>query len=196
MASLHRRRQEPSGNRCIVVIDHYEKDEHQTINPSFRRVNETVRYDFFNFDRADLFSQFLAISRIPTEVTSFVNQLDWSPIMIMIMILLVLLVLGLFLEGIAILVLTLPVIYPIVMELGFDGIWFGIMMVMVINIGLITPPLGISVYIISGVMKDIKIERIFKAVIPMVAAMLVAVILFILFPELITFVPNLMTGGG
>lgn len=145
---------------------------------------------------ADLFSQFLAISRIPTEVTSFVNQLDWSPIMIMIMILLVLLVLGLFLEGIAILVLTLPVIYPIVMELGFDGIWFGIMMVMVINIGLITPPLGISVYIISGVMKDIKIERIFKAVIPMVAAMLVAVILFILFPELITFVPNLMTGGG
>lgn len=141
---------------------------------------------------ADLFSQFLAISRIPTEVTSLVNELDWSPMMIIIMILFIYIILGLFLEGIAILVLTLPVVYPIVINLGFDGVWFGIMMVMVINIGLITPPLGISVYIISGVMKDIPLERIFKGVLPMLGAMVVAVILFLLFPELITFVPNLM----
>ncbi|MGJ9385046.1 TRAP transporter large permease [Salipaludibacillus sp. CF4.18] len=143
---------------------------------------------------ADIFSQFLSISRIPAQITAFVNGLDWSPLMIMVMILLVYFVLGLFLEGIAILVLTLPVIYPLVVQLGFDGVWFGVIMVMVMNIGLITPPLGISVYIISGVMKDISIERIFKGVIPMVIAMIVAVILFIAFPELITFLPQLMRG--
>ncbi|MGJ9385271.1 TRAP transporter large permease subunit [Salipaludibacillus sp. CF4.18] len=96
------------------------------------------------------------------------------------------------LEGIAILVLTLPVIYPLVVQLGFDGVWFGEIMVM--NIGLITPPLGISVYIISGVMKDISIERIFKGVTPMIVAMVIAVILFIVFPELITYLPQLMRG--
>ncbi|WP_158734771.1 TRAP transporter large permease [Alteribacillus sp. YIM 98480] len=143
---------------------------------------------------ADVFSQFLSISRIPAKITMFVNGLDWSPFMIMGMILLVYFILGLFLEGIAILVLTLPVIYPLVTQLGFDGVWFGVIMVMVMNIGLITPPLGISVYIISGVVKDIPIERIFKGVTPMLAAMVLAIILFTVFPELITFLPELMRG--
>ncbi|SDI71972.1 TRAP transporter large permease [Natribacillus halophilus] len=141
---------------------------------------------------AELFSQFLSISRIPTELTSFVQQLDWSPIMILAAILLVYFLLGLFLEGIAILVLTLPIVYPLITSLGFDGLWFGVIMVMVVNIGLITPPLGISIYIISGVVKDIPIEKIFKAVMPMVGALIIGVILFTLFPEIIMVLPDLM----
>lgn len=144
---------------------------------------------------ADIFSQFLSISRIPARITQFVNTLDWSPMLIMLAILLVYFILGLFLEGIAIMVLTLPVIYPLVTQLGFDGVWFGVIMVMVMNIGLITPPLGISVYIISGVMKDLPIERIFKGVTPMLLAMVFAVLLFLFFPELVTYLPELMRGG-
>ncbi len=143
---------------------------------------------------ADIFSQFLSISRIPAKITMFVNGLDWSPMMIMIAILAVYFILGLFLEGIAIFVLTLPVIYPLITQLGFDGVWFGVMMVMVMNMGLITPPLGISVYIINGVMKDVPIERIFKGVTPMLLAMIAAIILFLIFPDLITYLPALMRG--
>ncbi|MFZ4452735.1 TRAP transporter large permease [Salibacterium aidingense] len=162
-------------------------------------LSETTRLSamiFLILIGADIFSQFLSISRIPAEVTMFVNELSWSPMMIMAAILIVYFVLGLFLEGIAILVLTLPVIHPLVTQLGFDGVWFGVIMVMVMNIGLITPPLGISIYIISGVMKDIPIERIFKGVTPMLAAMIAAVVLFTAFPELITFLPDYMRGGN
>ncbi|RSL33111.1 TRAP transporter large permease [Salibacterium salarium] len=162
-----------------------------------KAMSETTRLSamiFLILIGADLFSQFLSISRIPVQITQFVNGLGWSPIMIMALILVVYFFLGLFLEGIAILVLTLPVIYPLVMQLGFDGVWFGVIMVMVMNIGLITPPLGISIYIISGVAKDIPIERIFKGVTPMLAAMVVAIILFTAFPELVTFLPNFMSG--
>ncbi|WP_018924325.1 TRAP transporter large permease [Salsuginibacillus kocurii] len=149
---------------------------------------------FFILIGAELFSQFLSLSRLPQEITLFVEGLNWSPLMIMLAILLVYFILGLFLEGIAVLVLTLPVVYPLVEQLGFDGIWFGVIMVMVMNIGLITPPLGISVYIISGVTKEISIEKIFKGVVPMLAAMIFSVIFFTFFPDLITFLPEMMNG--
>src|SRR5699024_113016 len=74
--------------------------------------------------------------------------------------------LSMFLEGIAIYVLTLPVVYPLIMMLGYDGILFGVVMIFVMNMGLLTPPLGLSVYIISGIVKDVPIQRIFKGVTP------------------------------
>src|SRR5690606_25058551 len=103
---------------------------------------------------ASLFGKFLAMSRIPTYLTELVAGLDTSPYIILAMILLVYFVLGMFLEGIAIMVLTLPIVYPIITQLGFDGIWFGIIMIMIINIGVLTPPLGLNIYIISGVVKE------------------------------------------
>ncbi len=141
---------------------------------------------------ATLFGQFLAISRIPAEVTTFVTSMDVSPYIIMLMILFVYFLLGMFMEGIAILVLTLPIVYPIVIELGFDGIWFGIIMVMVFSMGVLTPPLGISVYVIHGVVKDIPIQTIFKGVIPMLITMIIFTIILIFIPEIVLFLPDLM----
>ncbi|WP_096438839.1 TRAP transporter large permease [Alteribacter populi] len=160
-------------------------------------LSETTRLTamiFFILIGANIFSQFLAISRIPAEVTAFVSQLDMSPFLILAVILLVYFVLGLFLEGIAIFVLTLPVVYPLITLLGFDGMWFGVIMVMVMNIGLITPPLGISVYVISGIAK-VPIEKIFRGVTPMLVAMVLCLILLVLFPQLVTFLPDLMRGN-
>ncbi|MFK4997206.1 TRAP transporter large permease subunit [Bacillus sp. N9] len=102
------------------------------------------------------------MSKIPMYLTSSVASLDVSPYVIMALILIVYFVLGMFLEGIAIMVLTLPIVYPLITQLGFDGLWFGIIMVMVLNIGVLTPPLGLSVYIISGVVKDVPIEKSLK----------------------------------
>jgi TRAP-type C4-dicarboxylate transport system permease large subunit len=141
---------------------------------------------------ADLFGQFLAISRLPAELSSFVTTLAISPIFIMLIILLVYFVLGLFMEGMAILVLTLPIVYPIIIELGFDGIWFGVIMVMVFNMGVITPPLGISVYVLHGVAKNISIPTIFKGVMPMLLAMIVFTIILVFIPDIVMFLPNLM----
>nr|WP_246027702.1 TRAP transporter large permease subunit [Lysinibacillus antri] len=134
--------------------------------------------------------KFLALSRIPMYLTNVVGGLDVSPYLILALILAVYFILGMFLEGIAIMVLTLPIVYPLITQLGFDGLWFGIIMIMLINIGVLTPPLGLSVYIISGVVKDVSIEKIFKGVIPSIITMAIATIILIIFPEIVTFLPN------
>lgn len=139
---------------------------------------------------ASLFGKFLALSQIPMTLTSLVGSLDVSPYLIMSLILIVYFFLGMFLEGIAIMVLTLPIVYPIVTQLGFDGLWFGIIMVMVLNIGVLTPPLGLSVYIISGIVKDVPIEKIFKGVTPAIITMIIFTIILVIFPEIATFLPS------
>lgn len=141
---------------------------------------------------ASLFGKFLALSQIPFFLTSKVTTLDVSPYVILALILIVYFFLGMFLEGIAIMVLTLPIVYPMITQLGFDGLWFGIIMVMILNIGVLTPPLGLSVYIISGVVKDVPIEKIFLGVIPSIITMIIFTIILVIFPEIVTFLPNLI----
>ncbi|GGA78983.1 TRAP transporter large permease [Ornithinibacillus halotolerans] len=158
-------------------------------------LSETTRLTaaiFFIIIGADIFSKFLALSTIPVKITQLVSGLALPAIWIMVIILFVYLILGLFLEGIAIFVLTLPVVYPLITMLGFDGVWFGVVMILVMNIGLLTPPMGLSVYIISGVAKDVPTQRIFKGVIPMLAMMVLCLILIVIFPEIVTFLPELM----
>ncbi|MGJ9385037.1 TRAP transporter large permease [Salipaludibacillus sp. CF4.18] len=157
-------------------------------------LDDTIRLSvmlFLILIGATIFGRFLALSQIPMELTAYVGSLDVSPFIILAMILLVYLVLGMFMEGIAIMVLTLPIVYPIVTQLGFDGIWFGIIMVMVLNIGVLTPPLGLSIYIISGVVKDVPIDKIFRGVTPMVIVMVFFTILLVVFPEIVLYLPSL-----
>lgn len=158
-------------------------------------LNETVRltaFIFFILMGANLFGQFLAISRIPVALTSWVANLDLNAYIILIGILLVLLVLGCFIDSMALIVITLPIVYPIIVELGFNGIWFGVIMIMVVNIGALTPPLGISVYVIKGVARDVPLQAIFRGVVPMIVAMVVCVGILILAPQIVTILPDLM----
>lgn len=141
---------------------------------------------------ASLFGRFLALSQIPMSLANSVGSLEVSPYVILGIILLVYLFLGMFMEGLAIMVLTLPIVYPLITEIGFDGMWFGIIIVMVLNIGLLTPPLGLSVYIISGVVKDVPIKEIFRGVIPAIFTMIIFTVLLIIFPEIVTFLPSLI----
>lgn len=141
---------------------------------------------------ASLFGKFLALSQIPVFLGNKVATYEVSPYLIIFIIFIIYFILGMFLEGIALMVLTLPIVYPLVIQLGFDGIWFGIIIIIVTNIALLTPPLGLSVFIISGVVKDVPIEKIFKGVIPSVITMVIFTILLIIFPEIATFLPNLI----
>ncbi|BAQ08583.1 C4-dicarboxylate transporter [Bacillus sp. OxB-1] len=140
-----------------------------------------------------VFSQFLSISKIPFIVTRTIAAMDVSPYVILALILFILLILGMFIEGLSIFVLTLPIIYPLVTDLGFNGLWFGIIMVLIVNIGLLTPPLGVSVFVIKGVARHVPIETIFRGVTPMIGAMIACILLFILFPQFVTILPELMS---
>ena len=115
-----------------------------------------------------------------------------SRYIVMALILFLLLILGTFMEGIAILVLTMPILYPLVIDLGFSGIWFGVIMVVMLNIGLVTPPVGVNVYITAGVAKDVPLMTIFHGVIPLRIAMIACAILLVVFPQIATFLPSLM----
>lgn len=157
--------------------------------------NESVKltaYIFLILIGATLFSQFLTISRLPVELTNLVSRLELNSYVILIAILVALLLLGCFIEGLSLIVLTIPIIYPIILELGFNGVWFGIIMVMAINIGSLTPPLGISIFVIKGVATDIPVQTIFKGAIPMIAGMIICVLILIVFPSIVTVLPSLM----
>lgn len=157
--------------------------------------DETVRITvniFLIVIGATLFGQFLTVSRIPVQLTSYIGSLDLSRYIIFALILLALIILGCFIDGLSIIVLTLPILYPIIKALGFDGLWFGVIMVIATNIGALTPPLGISVYVIKGVAKNIPLQTIFKGVMPMIYTMIVCIIILLIFPQIVTFLPSFM----
>ena len=109
----------------------------------------------------------------------------------------VLLVLGMFMEQISMMLLTVPIFFPVVMELGYDPIWFGVIIVMVTEMGVITPPVGINVYVVYGVAKavlekEIPLEKIFKGITPFLVAVIAGIFILMLFPSIILFLPRLM----
>ncbi len=141
---------------------------------------------------ANIFGTFMAMTKIPTQVVEFVTSLGLSKYVILAAIYLFYIILGTFMEGIAILVLTIPIIYPLIKSLGFSGIWFGVIMVIMLNIGTVTPPVGIIVYVTAGIAKEVPMESIFKDAVPMWLAMIACAIILTAFPEVATFLVSLM----
>lgn len=139
---------------------------------------------------AYLFGYFLTATRIPVFVTEFVTGLPLPPTMILIAILIFYILLGCIMDALAMIVLTVPIFYPAVMSLGFDPIWFGVLIVIVMEQALITPPIGMNVYVIAGV-SDVPLETIFKGVLPFWITMFIFIALLIVFPQLVLFLPNL-----
>ena len=110
------------------------------------------------------------------------------------LILLMYLVLGCLMDAMAMVILTVPIVFPVIMALGFDPIWFGIIIVMTVELGLIHPPVGMNVFVIKSVIKDVTMSTIFKGVLPFVATDLVRLVLLILFPIIATWLPMRMLG--
>jgi tripartite ATP-independent transporter DctM subunit len=138
------------------------------------------------------FGRFLAVTDIPFELSGFIADLAVPPYLVMVVILILMVVLGCFIEGISLMVLTIPILYPVVTGLGFDGIWFGVVLVVMLNIGMVTPPVGMNVYVTAGVAKDVPLMTIFKGVTPLWLAMIACALILIAVPEIVTFLPDLM----
>lgn len=141
---------------------------------------------------AIIFGRFMAISRIPFELANWAGSLPLPPFAIVGIILLIYLVLGCFIDALALVLLTIPIFFPLVVHtLGYDPIWFGVIVVLVVAMGVITPPVGMNVYIIKGVAPDIPLEVIFKGIWPFLFALIICLIILIVFPQITTFLPNM-----
>ena len=139
-----------------------------------------------------IFVRFLGFSGLPEAFTGWIVGLDASPIVIMICILLAYAVLGMFMDAIGMLLLTLPVVYPAVIALGFDSIWFGIIVVKMAEVCLITPPIGLNCFVVNGVRPDISLSQVFRGIALFFIADVVTIGLLLAFPEIVTWLPNLM----
>lgn len=140
---------------------------------------------------ATIFGHFLALSRIPMEVAGLVQGLPWPSWVIMGIICGIYLIGGCFIDSLAMMMLTVPIFYPIVVNLGYDPIWFGIIIVLVTHMGIITPPVGISVYIVRGIAPDVPLITIFKGCLPFLIALMVGVAAMIAFPQIVTGFPSI-----
>jgi tripartite ATP-independent transporter DctM subunit len=146
---------------------------------------------------AVIFGKFLAVTRIPFEIASWVSGLHMAPALVIAVIIFIYFLGGCFMDALAFVTLTVPIFFPVVMELGYDPIWFGIIIVMVTEMGVITPPVGINVYVVYGVAKNVlshnvALEKIFKGITPFLIALIIGVIILIAFPCIILFLPHLM----
>jgi len=139
-----------------------------------------------------IFVRFLGFSGLPEAFTVWIVSLDAPPMVIMICILLGYVVLGMFMDAIGMLLLTLPVVYPAVMALGFDSIWFGIIVVKMAEVCLITPPIGLNCFVVNGVRPDIPLTDVFRGITLFFIADVVTIGVLLAFPEIITWLPDLL----
>ncbi len=145
---------------------------------------------------AVIFGKFLAVTRIPFDMATWVGGFDLPPYMILTVVVLIYFFGGCFMDALAFVMLTVPIFYPLVTGLGYDPIWFGLIIVMVTEMGVITPPVGINVYVVYGVAKnvigEVPLESIFKGIFPFLLAVIVGIIILMIFPQIILFLPHLM----
>ena len=147
---------------------------------------------FFVVIGALIFSNFITRAEFPDYLLQFVQSYNLSPMLVIFMILGIYILLGCILESLSMMLLTVPIFYPLVQSLGFDLVWFGILVVVVTEISLLTPPVGLNVFVLSGVLKDVKTSTIFKGVTPFWIADLIRLTLLTLIPAISLFLPEVL----
>jgi C4-dicarboxylate transporter DctM subunit len=140
---------------------------------------------------AQIFSNFINFTTLPTDLSEFVSTFQVNPIMVVIVICLIYVVLGCAMESLSMMLLTVPIFFPLVQGLGFDPVWFGVLIVCVIEVSLITPPVGMNVFVLSSVLPDVSTSTIWRGVMPFIAADLVRLAILIAFPVITLFLPRL-----
>lgn len=143
---------------------------------------------------ANLFSFFIVQTHLPELLLEGARAADLSPLAVIVLILLAYLVLGCFLEGIGMVLITVPVFLPVVIKYGYDPVWFGILLVVMVEVGLLTPPVGLNLFVIQAQAPDVPLTAIYRGILPFLAAPLILIILLFLFPGLALWWPRLLYG--
>jgi len=147
---------------------------------------------FFIVIGASVFGPFLSLSRIPSALGELLAALELGPTGTLIAILALFIVLGTFLETFSMLVITIPIVWPVVKQMGLDPIWFGVLVVVVVETGLITPPVGLNVFVVKGIAPEVPIGQIYAGIVPFLFAMLVGLAILVAFPAISLYLPNTM----
>jgi tripartite ATP-independent transporter DctM subunit len=145
---------------------------------------------------ANLFSSFMVQSKLPQLLADGAHALDLSGPMVMTLIIVAYIIFGCFLEAIGMLLITVPVFLPLVQQFGYDSVWFGIIVVIVIEVGLIHPPVGLNLFVIQAHAPDLKLTRLYRGIVPFLFAPLVLIVLMFWFPDLALWLPRLFYGPG
>jgi len=153
---------------------------------------KTTGMAFFILVGANVFAPFVALSHLPATIAVAMTGLDLGTYGTLVLILLGYVLLGMFIEGLSLLVITLPIVFPLVIGLGFDPIWLGVVMVLVLEMGLISPPVGVNVFIVKSVVPDVRIETIFAGIMPFWLAMIATLALIVIFPQIALLLPDAM----
>lgn len=189
---------EASGIGAALVILIALASRALTTRQFVKAVNDTVRTSamlYMIVVGANVLNPFLALTDIPQALGQGLEALGLGPYGTLAVILLSYVVLGMFLDGLAMLVVTIPIYYPVILAAGFDPIWFGVIAVIVIEMGMITPPVGLNVFVVRGVADDVALRTVFAGVIPFLVAMIATLFLIIAFPQIALTIPNSMFGG-
>lgn len=139
-----------------------------------------------------ILNYFLVITRLANKIAAFITESALSAGVIFLLIVIMYIILGAIMDSLSMIVITIPILLPIIQALDFDLIWFGIVIVLVVEMGLITPPVGMNCYVLNGVAPDLKIEQIFKGALRFVVPILLLVALLYAFPEIVLYLPNKM----
>jgi tripartite ATP-independent transporter DctM subunit len=139
-----------------------------------------------------IFTRFLAVSRMPTELASLLSGLPVPPVVILSSIILFYFFLGMFFDAISMLVMTLPAFFPTILALGYDPIWFGVICVLMCEVGLLTPPVGVNCYVVAATIPNTPLEEVFRGIWPFVLMNMIALVILVMFPQIALFLPTHM----
>lgn len=143
---------------------------------------------------ANVLNPFFAVTHIPATLGEGLGALGLGPYGTLFVIILAYIVLGMFMDGLSMLVITVPIVFPVIVALGFDPIWFGVVAVIVIEMGMITPPVGLNVFVVRGVAENVPLTTVFRGVLPFLIAMIIGLCLIIAIPDIALLLPNSMFG--
>jgi tripartite ATP-independent transporter DctM subunit len=161
----------------------------------YRSLLETTRITAAVFTvliGAILFGYFLTVTQTPQKVTELLAGLGLGPYGVLTLIMIMYLVLGCLMDALAMVILTVPIVFPVIKELGFDPIWFGVIIVMTVELGLIHPPVGMNIFVIKSVIEDVKISTVFYGVLPFIVTDILRLVILILFPIIALYLPSKM----
>jgi len=161
----------------------------QTLIQSLMQTGRTTAMIFLIIIGANIFSTFLGLAQLPMELADFIAGLELPKTVILAGIVLIYVVLGCVMDCYAIMILTVPIIFPVIEALAFDPIWFGVLMVIVLEVGLITPPVGLNVFVLKAAAPDVPMATIFRGIWPFLVAAFLAIVILTIFPQIATFIP-------
>jgi TRAP-type C4-dicarboxylate transport system permease large subunit len=139
-----------------------------------------------------MFAEFVNITSMPTDLKAFIARLQISPVMVVAVIMLIYVLLGTAMEELSMILLTVPIFFPLIVHMGLDPIWFGVLIVVVVEIGLISPPVGMNLFVLNTLLPQVPTRTIFRGVLPFITMDCVRLAILVAFPVISLYLPSLM----